>query len=155
MGIRNWFSPPLKVWLRYDLAETPRAPTKAHEHDAGWDLYASHGAIVTHEAVTSVGTGISVDIPKGYVGLICPRSGLASQGITVVNSPGIIDCGYSGEIRVLLHSVVDGTKALQPGDRIAQLVLQKLPKHGQRRIKLVDSLADRGRGAKGFGSSGR
>jgi dUTP pyrophosphatase len=140
------------------LTETAILPTRASEGDAGLDLYADVEANISTGRVTKVSTGISVEIPYGYVGLVHPRSGLAAkEGITVVNAPGTIDAGYRGEVMVLLTSIDDRHREsifgyrVKPTERIAQLVIQKveLPE-----VEEVDELSDSVRGVGGFGSSG-
>lgn len=140
------------------LTETAILPTRASEGDAGLDLYADVKADIITGRVTKVSTGISVEIPYGYVGLVHPRSGLAAkEGITVVNAPGTIDAGYRGEVMVLLTSIDDKHGGsifgyhVKPGERIAQLVIQKveLPE-----VVEVEELSDSVRGAGGFGSTG-
>ncbi len=135
------------------LHERARLPTRAHDGDAGLDLYAVEDATLAPGERASVGTGIAVEIGPGQAGLVVPRSGLAARhGVSVVNAPGLIDAGYRGEIRVLLLNT-DPEQAFQvtAGDRIAQLVLihVELPEPVE-----VDSLTDSARGAGGFGSSG-
>lgn len=129
-------------------------PSRAHEGDAGLDLYACEAAHIGPGERWSVGTGIAVEIPDGHAGLVLPRSGLAKRhGITLVNSPGLIDSGYRGEIRVLLLNT-DPAEVfrVEPGERIAQLVVSPIapaePVEAQ-------ALADSTRGDGGFGSSGR
>jgi dUTP pyrophosphatase len=129
-------------------------PTRAHEGDAGLDLYASETAHVGPAERWSVGTGVAVEIPDGHAGLVLPRSGLAREyGISLVNSPGLIDAGYRGEIRVLLLNN-DPAEVFQvePGDRIAQLVL--VPVALAEPLEAV-ALGESARGGGGFGSSGR
>jgi dUTP pyrophosphatase len=135
------------------LDERARIPTRAHDGDAGLDLYALDDALLAPGARASVPTGIAVEIPPGQAGLVLPRSGLAARhGISVVNAPGLIDSGYRGEVRVLLlNTDRDQPFQVSAGDRIAQLVLV--------RVELltpleVDALSDSERGAGGFGSSG-
>jgi len=135
------------------LHERARLPTRAHDGDAGLDLYALEDAVLAPGERASVPTGIAVEIPPGQAGLVLPRSGLAARhGISVVNAPGLIDSGYRGEVRVLLLNT-DGEQSfeLSSGDRIAQLVLVRveLPT-----LVEVDSLTDSDRGVGGFGSSG-
>jgi dUTP pyrophosphatase len=128
-------------------------PTRAHDDDAGLDLYAAESARLAPGARVSVGTGLAVRIPDGIGGLVLPRSGMAiKHGVTLVNSPGLIDPGYRGEVRVLLLNT-DRTLEFQisPGDRIAQLLLVPVP-HAVPR--LADALDDSTRGEGGFGSSG-
>jgi dUTP pyrophosphatase len=136
------------------LDERARLPTRAHDGDAGLDLYALDDAVLAPGERASVATGIAVEIPPGQAGLVLPRSGLAARhGISVVNAPGLIDAGYRGEVRVLLLNT-DREHAFQitAGVRIAQLVLV--------RVELatpveVEILGHSERGAGGFGSSGR
>lgn len=136
------------------LSPEGRLPTRAHEGDAGLDLYASEQAHIGPGERWSVGTGVGVEIPEGYAGLVLPRSGLAREhGISLVNSPGLIDSGYRGELRVLLlNNDPAETFRVTTGDRIAQLVL--VPIALATPVE-VESLADSVRGGGGFGSSGR
>jgi dUTP pyrophosphatase len=129
-------------------------PSRAHPGDAGLDLYACEAAHIGPGERWSVGTGVAVEIPAGHAGLVLPRSGMAREhGITLVNSPGLIDSGYRGELRVLLLNTDPAeTFRVSAGDRIAQLVLTP--------IALAEpvetaALADSSRGGGGFGSSGR
>lgn len=128
-------------------------PTRAHDGDAGLDLYACEAAHIGPGERWSVGTGVAVEIPDGHAGLVLPRSGLAKKhGITLVNAPGLIDSGYRGELRVLLLNTDPADIfRVQPGDRIAQLVISP--------IVLAEpvetaTLTDSARGDGGFGSSG-
>jgi dUTP pyrophosphatase len=135
------------------LDERARLPTRAHDGDAGLDLYALEDAMLAPGERASVPTGIAVQIVPGQAGLVLPRSGLAARhGISVVNAPGLIDAGYRGEVRVLLLNT-DREQPFQiaAGDRIAQLVLVRveLPE-----LVEVDGLTDTARGTGGFGSSG-
>src|ERR1700739_2666439 len=85
------------------LDDRAQLPTRAHAGDAGLDLHAVEAAVLEPGERASIGTGIAVEIPTGYAGLVVPRSGLAARyGISVVNAPGLIDAGYRGEVRVLL-----------------------------------------------------
>ncbi|HEY1712668.1 MAG TPA: dUTP diphosphatase [Solirubrobacteraceae bacterium] len=135
------------------LDERARLPTRAHDGDAGLDLYALERVVLAPGERASVPTGIAVEIPPGQAGLVLPRSGLAARhGISVVNAPGLIDAGYRGEVRVLLLNTDREQRfELAAGDRIAQLVLVhvELPE-----VIEVESLSDSERGASGFGSSG-
>jgi dUTP pyrophosphatase len=136
------------------LIEGATLPSRAHEGDAGLDLYACEAAHIGPGERWSVGTGVGVQIPEGHAGLVLPRSGLArDHGIGLVNSPGLIDSGYRGELRVLLLNTDPAeTFRVEAGDRIAQLVL--VPIAIAAPVE-VDSLAESLRGAGGFGSSGR
>jgi dUTP pyrophosphatase len=140
--------------LRFSkLSESATLPTRAHEGDAGLDLYAAEGARIAPGARVSAGTGLAVAIPEGLAGLVLPRSGLAlKHGVTLVNSPGLIDPGYRGEVRVLLlntDQTIDFHFA--PGDRIAQLLLVPIAIASPMQADALDSSM---RGGGGFGSSG-
>jgi dUTP pyrophosphatase len=143
------------VTLRFArLADGAREPTRAHDGDAGFDLYAVEAATLGPGERASVGTGIAVAIPEGWAGLVLPRSGLAARhGITIPNAPGLIDSGYRGEVRVLLLNA-DPNEPFEVavGDRIAQLLLVR---HEAPEVLEVESLDETVRGAGGFGSSGR
>ena len=129
-------------------------PTRAHEHDAGLDLRCGHpfGVILSPGERKLVDTGVAVNIPAGYVGLVHPRSGYAHKyGITVNNAPGTIDAGYVGNIRVNLINHGREPVTLECGARIAQLLIQavELPE-----LEIVESLEATERGASGHGSTG-
>ena len=129
------------------------APAYAHPGDAGADLSSAEALILAPGMRATVGTGLSLALPDGYVGFIVPRSGLASKhGITIVNAPGTVDAGYRGEIRVTLLN----TDAVVPypvaiGDRIAQLIVMPV---ARARFVPVSSLPGSHRGDDGFGSTG-
>lgn len=133
--------------LDFDLP----VPAYAHPGDAGLDLYAAHGAIVTGETVL-IPTGVAVAVPDGYVGLVCPRSGLSKHGVTVANAPGVIDSGYRGELMVRLTTTSTTPYQVYFADRIAQLLIVPIARP---EITLVDHLDDTERGTNGFGSTGR
>jgi dUTP pyrophosphatase len=129
-------------------------PSRAHLGDAGLDLYACEAAHIGPGERWSVGTGVGVEIPDGHAGLVLPRSGLArDHGIALVNAPGLIDSGYRGELRVLLLNTDPAeTFRVEPGDRIAQLVLTPIATpEPVEAAELTESV----RGRSGFGSSGR
>ena len=136
------------------LDASARLPTRANGDDAGLDLYAVEAARLAPGERASVGTGVAVEIPPGHAGLVLPRSGLAARhGIALVNAPGLIDSGYRGELRVLLlNTDRDAEFAIEPGDRIAQLLI--VPFVAAMPIASVE-LAASERGEGGFGSSGR
>ena len=129
-------------------------PSRAHEGDAGLDLYACESAHIGPGERWGVGTGVGVEIPEGHAGLVLPRSGLArDHGIALVNAPGLIDSGYRGELRVLLLNTDPAeTFRVEPGDRIAQLVLTPI---ASAEPVEADALTESARGQGGFGSSGR
>ena len=127
-------------------------PIRAHPDDAGLDLYAAEQIGIPVLGRNLVNTGIAVAIPPGHVGYITPRSGLAhSNGITVLNAPGTIDAGYTGEIRVNLINHGQAPYVITPGQRIAQLVISPIATPA---VEEVDELPDTARGANGHGSSG-
>jgi len=143
------------VNLRYRrLSAAARAPARAHEGDAGYDLHAAEAASVGPGERASVGTGIAVAIPDGFAGLVLPRSGLAARhGIALVNAPGLIDSGYRGEVRVLLLNTDRAEPfAVSEGDRIAQLLLVRAEAP---ELEEAEELDETARGKGGFGSSGR
>jgi dUTP pyrophosphatase len=135
------------------LTERATLPTRAHDNDAGLDLYAAESARLTPGARVSVGTGLAVQIPDGVGGLVLPRSGLAlKHGVTLVNSPGLIDPGYRGEVRVLLLNTDANLEfQISPGERIAQLLLVHVIHATPLQADALD-VSTRGEG--GFGSSG-
>jgi dUTP pyrophosphatase len=135
------------------LNDKATMPTRAHDNDAGLDLCAAESARLAPGARVSVGTGLAVQIPDALGGLVLPRSGLAlKHGVTLINSPGLIDPGYRGEVRVLMLNT-DPTLEFQvsPGDRIAQLLL--VPVVHAKPLQ-ADALDDSTRGQGGFGSTG-
>jgi dUTP pyrophosphatase len=136
------------------LREDAVLPAQAYEGDAGLDLAACERTTLAPGERAVVGTGIAVEIPSGYAGFVQPRSGLAARhGIGVVNSPGLIDSGYRGEIRVvLLNTDPAHDFTVEPGMRIAQLVVAPV---ASVRLVEVAELATSERGARGFGSSAR
>ena len=129
-------------------------PSRAHEGDAGLDLHACEAAHIGPGERWSVGTGVAVEIPEGHAGMVLPRSGLAKKhGIALVNAPGLIDSGYRGELRVLLLNTDPAeTFRVEPGDRIAQLVLTPIATPD---VVETQALSESVRGEGGFGSSGR
>jgi dUTP pyrophosphatase len=128
-------------------------PERAYDGDAGLDLAACDGAVLGPGERAVVGTGLAVAIPDGYAGFVQPRSGLAARhGLSVVNSPGLIDSGYRGEILVILQNTDSRASfAVEPGMRIAQLVVQRVESI---RLLEVADLPPSERGTGGHGSSG-
>jgi dUTP pyrophosphatase len=127
-------------------------PASAYEEDAGLDLAACEEVTLGPGERAVVPTGIAIEIPPGYAGFVQPRSGLAARhGIGVVNSPGLIDSGYRGEVQVVLVNTDRETSfTVEPGMRIAQLVVLPVPAV---RVVEVEALAASERGTRGFGSS--
>ncbi|MCW3039030.1 MAG: deoxyuridine 5-triphosphate nucleotidohydrolase [Solirubrobacterales bacterium] len=131
-----------------------RVPERAHPGDAGLDLRALDGGTLEPGGRTLVPTGLAIALPAGHAGLVLPRSGLAARhGLTLVNTPGLIDEGFRGELQVLLLNT-DREQAFtwQPGDRIAQLVLVAVATPSVVEAQAFDD--DTERGTSGFGSSG-
>jgi dUTP diphosphatase len=127
-------------------------PRQAYPGDAGLDLSACERVVLQPGERAVVHTGVAVAIPDGFAGYVQPRSGLAADhGITIVNTPGLVDSGYRGELRIILLNT-DRERAfeVEPGMRIAQLVLLPVPPV---ELRVVDELPDSERGERGFGSS--
>ncbi len=135
------------------LRDDATLPSQAYDGDAGLDLVACEGVMLEPGERAVVPTGIAIEIPPGYAGFVQPRSGLAARhGITIVNSPGLVDSGYRGEVLVVLLNTDSGESfTVERGMRIAQLVVLPVPE-----IELVEveALAESERGARGHGSSG-
>ena len=143
---------PVNVHIKLLDPELP-APAYAKPGDAGADLRSRVDFELEPGERALVPTGVAIALPEGYVGLVHPRSGLATKnGITIVNAPGTVDSGYRGELMVTLLNT-DKTKSfhVQRGDRIAQLVIQK---YEHATFTVVDELNQTERGSSGFGSSG-
>lgn len=130
-----------------------RTPEYSHPGDAGADLSAAEAVTLAPGQRATVGTGMSIALPNGYVGFVVPRSGLADRhGITIVNSPGTVDAGYRGEIRVtILNTDSSVPYSVAVGDRIAQLIVMPV---ARARFIPVGALPGSQRGASGFGSTG-
>jgi dUTP pyrophosphatase len=129
------------------------APSYAHPGDAGADLVAAEDVELAPGERVMVPTGIALALPDGYAAFVHPRSGLAARlGVTLVNAPGTVDAGYRGEIKVtLLNTDIRSTVRLQRGDRIAQLVIQRVERAV---FHEVETLPGSARGDGGFGSTG-
>ena len=130
-----------------------QVPAYAHPGDAGADLVSTEALRLEPGQRALVGTGVRIALPDGYVAFVVPRSGLAARhGITIVNSPGTVDAGYRGEIKVsLLNTDASQAYDVAVGDRIAQLIIMPVPRV---RFVAVDELPDSARGEGGFGSTG-
>ncbi len=130
-----------------------RVPERAYDGDAGLDLTSVEAAVIEPGARLIVATGLAVAIPEGHAGFVQPRSGLAMKhGISIVNTPGLIDSGYRGELKVvLLNTDREQAFTVEPGDRIAQLVVVALP---QLEVLEAEELPQSARATRGFGSSG-
>ncbi|GAA3903132.1 dUTP diphosphatase [Microbacterium invictum] len=128
-------------------------PVYAHPGDAGADLVAAEAARLEPGQRALIGTGVRIALPDGHVAFVVPRSGLATKhGITIVNSPGTVDAGYRGEIKVtLLNTDSEAAFDIAPGDRIAQLIVMPVPRAN---FIPVEELPGSVRGEGGFGSTG-
>jgi len=135
------------------LDPAARLPTRAHDGDAGFDLYALEAGTIATGERAAVATGIAIELPERHAGLVLPRSGLAAEhGIALVNAPGLIDQGYRGEVRVLLlNTDPHNDFRYEAGDRIAQLIVTRVEAPD---IVEVAELAETRRGEGGFGSTG-
>ena len=142
----------ITVELKKLDSELP-TPCYAKSGDAGLDLYSSEDVVLEPGCRALIGTGIAVSIPAGFAGFVQPRSGLAAkQGFSIVNTPGLIDSGYRGEIKVIgINTDKSSSIEISRGDRIAQLVIQAVPFVNLVEVEELDATD---RGASGFGSSG-
>ena len=135
------------------LVENALIPQNAYQGDAGYDLCSTVTVTLKPFERKLIPTGLAIEIPFGYAGLVVPRSGLAiKQGLSIVNAPGLIDSNYRGELKVIAINLdPKETITIQVGDRIAQLVIMKVE---SLEFKEVEELNDSERGTGGFGSSG-
>ena len=128
-------------------------PKKAHPDDAGYDLCSRIDAVLEPLSGMAIPVGFAIELPTGYEAQIRPRSGLAAKHhITVTNSPGTVDANYRGEIKAILYNLGKEPFIIQCGDRIAQMVICKLP---EIELQEVTALSESDRGTGGFGSSGK
>lgn len=133
------------------LTNDATLPSKATVGSAGYDLYAAEDMWVHPCSTALIKTDIALELPEGYEAQIRSRSGLAKRGITVANSPGTIDADYRGPIGVLIHNSTAASFIISKGDRIAQMVIQRVPEAA---LVEVTELSNTDRGTGGFGSSG-
>ncbi|MDD2681208.1 MAG: dUTP diphosphatase [Patescibacteria group bacterium] len=131
------------------LQTNSKLPTRSHVHDAGLDLYAAEDCSIPPYGQDTIATGIKIAIPTGYVGLIWDKSGLASQGFTTMG--GVIDASYRGEIKVVFKNLSEDIYNIQTGQKIAQLLIQKITTPTIKEAKVEDNSS---RGEDGFGSTG-
>ena len=126
-------------------------PSRRDRQDAGWDCYAAENTLLLPRTIGKVSLGFSLEIPEQWAVLLLPRSGLASRGITLSNSPGLIDSSYRGTVSALVSNLSDEPFTIKRGDRICQLVFMPVPDvHWQETAELSATQ----RGAGGFGSTG-
>ena len=147
----------MNMLIEYDYAEsynyegTHPEPERQHWNDAGADLKSIANHILKPQEIWLAPTGIKVKVPNGYVGLIFSRSGFAKYGITLANSVGVIDAGYRGEIKIVIHNLSQNPYTFEQGTKVAQMLIQPVE---QKQLMEVDSLEDTQRGEGGFGSTG-
>ena len=133
------------------INSSANVPTKKHESDIGYDISSAENIFITSNEVTLVHTGIAISLPAQCAGFVLPRSGLSTKHkITLINSPGLIDPGYTGELLVPLINHSTEEYEIKIGDRIAQLVLINT---NQVEFKIVDKMPDTERNSGGFGST--
>ncbi len=144
---------PVDVLISSVDGTVPAIPVYAHPGDAGADLVAAEAAVIRPGRRATIGTGVSIALPDGFVAFVVPRSGLAARhGIGIVNSPGTVDAGYRGEIRVTVINTDESAEyTVAVGDRIAQLVVMPV---SVARFIPVGTLPGSHRGVDGFGSTG-
>ena len=136
--------------MKIKLDEGAKMPTRAHETDAGLDIYARESMLVPAHGSVKFDTGVHIELPNGTVGMLKSKSGLnVKYGLT---SEGVIDVGYTGSIVVKLYNHSDTDYIVEKGDKISQLVIMPISTEG---LELVDKLDDTERGTGGFGSTGR
>jgi dUTP pyrophosphatase len=132
------------------LDNNAKVPTKANINDAGFDLYSVLDTVIPPKQRKTVRTGIAIQMPEHFAGLIWPRSGLSvKHGIDVL--AGVVDSGYRGEIMVCLYNTSDEVVGINTGDRIAQIIFQEVPRVS---MEVHETLGSSQRGDNGFGSSG-
>ena len=142
----------IAIYIHMDNGCEDLFPRKAHEDDAAFDLRSRVDVIIPSGKIMLVPTGVFMELPVGYEAQVRPRSGLALKyGITVLNTPGTIDAGYRGEVGVILINAGPANFTIARGDRIAQMVVQKL---ADVQLVAAEQLSDTSRGAGGFGSTG-
>jgi dUTP pyrophosphatase len=132
------------------MHETARLPSYGHPGDAGLDLYSAVNCVLTGGEIKAIATGIQVEIPAGYVGLIWDKSGISLKGVHRL--AGVIDSGYRGEVKVVMANLGDGDFRVDAGMKIAQLLIQPVIEVN---VVNVGELEESSRGKKGFGSTGK
>ena len=135
--------------MKIKLLDPECKPAKKYSYDAGWDLRARESCIICPGETVKIGAGIAVEIPRGYVGDIRPRSSISAKGLIL--PIGTVDCGYTGEIGIILINTGNNAQKIERGERIAQLIVTPclLPN-----LETVEELPESERGSDGFGSTG-
>jgi len=144
------FTTPVVKFIK--LSDRAAEPQKIHSDDAGYDLFAAHGAVVAPGTVELIRTDIAMELPPHHEGQVRCRSGLGKKGIQVSNSPGTLDSVYRGNVGILLYNSTAAPFEVREGDRVAQLVI-KTAVHFS--LRQVAELSETDRGAGGFGHTGR
>ena len=140
------------IWVKVISEDASTIPVYQTQGSAACDLKSSDATVIPSKSTVVVGTGIKLEIPKGFGAQVCPRSGLAAKnGITVLNSPGIIDNDYRGEVKVILHNAGTEDFIVKKGDRIAQLLFFPI---FQAIFQKAEEVSTTVRGEGGFGSTG-
>jgi len=140
------------IYFQLDDADMELMPAKQHPSDAAYDLRAAVPAVIQPGKFMAIPTGVRLEMPLDYAAQVRPRSGLALRhGITVLNTPGTIDAGYRGEVQVILINHGEAPFAISRGDRIAQLLFERLP---ECQLCRREELSQSDRGKAGFGSTG-
>ena len=149
VGYRDRGTVPLRIKR---LQPDVELPSYAHPGDAGLDIRSAEEAVLQPGERRLIGTGLAMALPEGYAAFVQPRSGLAARhGISIVNTPGLIDCHYRGEVKVILVNLGGEPFRVKKGDRIAQMVIQRVERA---EVLEVEELEDTSRGEGGFGSTG-
>lgn len=139
--------------VKFTLEQGARLPEYAHDTDSGADLFSNEEHFISAGETVMVDTGLKIELPEGYEAQVRSKSGLACKhGVHVLNSPGTVDCGYRGPVKVILHNAGKETFHVKPGDKIAQLVIAP---YIQGKFHTVAALSETVRGENGFGSTGR
>jgi dUTP pyrophosphatase len=139
--------------VQFTLGPGAKMPEYAHKDDSGADLFASEEVTIHRGEICMVDTGLKIELSDGCEAQIRSKSGLAAKhGVYVLNSPGTVDCGYRGPVKVILHNVGKADYAIHPGDKIAQIIIAP---YIQGTFREVSELSETARGEGGFGSTGR
>lgn len=137
--------------MKIVLDKDAQMPTKAHKADAGYDLYAAHSKYIMARGSAEIDTGVHIQIPQGFYGIVVGRSGLNFKE-SIICPQGTIDSGYTGSIKVKLYNMQQESRMIMKGDRIAQIIFMRC--HSPE-FELVEELDGSDRGEGGFGSSGK
>lgn len=142
-----------KPLVKFTLGPGAKLPEYAHDTDSGADLFSAEEHFISAGETVMVDTGLKIELPEGYEAQVRSKSGLAAKyGVSVLNSPGTIDCGYRGPVKVILRNASKETFHVKPGDKIAQLIVAP---YVQADFTVAQSLSETARGEGGFGSTGR